>query len=53
MAPVAEPTLDRILTAQILVGWAGEKGEEPRLGWWRTDLISEFVANGCFAMLTA
>lgn len=35
-------TLDRILTRQILVAWAGERGEEPRLGWWRTDLISEF-----------
>lgn len=34
--------IDLILTAQIIVAWAGERGEEKRLGWWRTDLVSEF-----------
>lgn len=34
--------LDLALTAQITVAWAGEAGEEPRLSWWQTDLISEF-----------
>lgn len=34
--------LDLVLTAQIAVSWAGEGGEEPRLGWWQTDLVSEF-----------
>ncbi len=34
-------TLDRILTAQIIVGWAGEEGEEPRLEWWQSDLVLE------------
>jgi hypothetical protein len=38
-----DPTaLDAILTAQLAVAWAGEKGEEPRLGWWRTDMVAEF-----------
>ena len=44
-------TLDRILTAQILVAWAGENGEDPRLGWWRTDLISEFGGKDLFQRL--
>lgn len=34
--------LDLALTAQIAVAWAGEGGEEPRLNWWQTDLVSEF-----------
>ncbi len=34
--------LDLALTAQICVAWAGEGGEEPRLGWWQTDLVSQF-----------
>ena len=24
------------------MAWAGEGGEKPRLGWWQTDLVSEF-----------
>ncbi|MFM1900858.1 MAG: hypothetical protein RLZZ216_1434 [Cyanobacteriota bacterium] len=39
---VANSDLDLVLTAQIVVAWAGEGGEEPRLGWWQTDLVSEF-----------
>jgi hypothetical protein len=39
---VANSDLDLALTAQIVVAWAGEGGEEPRLGWWQTDLVSEF-----------
>ena len=34
--------IDSLLTAQIVVAWAGEGGEEKRMGWWRSDLISEF-----------
>lgn len=34
--------LDFALTAQIVVAWAGEAGEVKRLGWWRSDLVSEF-----------
>jgi hypothetical protein len=41
-AAVAASDLDLALTAQIAVAWAGEGGEEPRLGWWQTDLVSEF-----------
>lgn len=43
--------LDRVLTAQIAVAWAGESGEEPRLGWWRTDLASEFGGEDLFRRL--
>ncbi len=32
--------LDFALTAQIAVAWAGERGEEPRLGWWNSDYAS-------------
>lgn len=39
---VASSDLDLALTAQIALAWAGEGGEEPRLGWWQTDLVSEF-----------
>ena len=42
MHAVATSDLDLVLTAQIVLAWAGETGEEPRLGWWRTDLVSEF-----------
>ena len=34
--------LDRILAVQISVAWAGEGGEEPRLNWWDTEVMSEF-----------
>jgi hypothetical protein len=39
---VAASDLDQALTVQIVVAWAGEGGEEPRLGWWQTDLVSEY-----------
>lgn len=44
-------TLDLALTAQIIVAWAGERGEDPRLGWWRTDLVSEFGGEDLFKRL--
>ena len=40
--PVATSVLDKILTAQIAVAWAGESGEESRLRWWATDFCSEY-----------
>ena len=43
--------LDHILTTQLAVAWAGEAGEEPRLGWWKTDLASEFGGEVLFARL--
>ena len=44
-------TLDLILTAQLAIAWAGEKGEDPRLGWWRTDLVSEYGGVDLFERL--
>ena len=43
--------LDRILTAQLAVAWAGEAGDPPRLKWWRTDLVSEFGGEDLFKRL--
>jgi hypothetical protein len=43
--------IDFALTAQSIVAWAGEAGEERRLGWWRTDLISEFGGEDLFRRL--
>lgn len=45
--------LDLLLTAQLAVAWAGEGhvGEEPRLGWWRSDLTSEYGGRDLFERL--
>jgi hypothetical protein len=43
--------LDRILTDQLIVAWAGERGDPPRLGWWRSDLSSEFGGEDLFRRL--
>lgn len=50
-APLPTSMVDAILTAQLAVAWAGEGGEEARLGWWRTDLISEFGGQDLFKRL--
>jgi len=47
--PISE--VDFLLTAQLVVAWAGEGGEEPRLGWWRSDLVSEFGGEDLFRRL--
>ena len=44
--PITPSEIDQLLSAQLIVAWAGEKGDsdEPssqRLGWWRTDLVGE------------
>ena len=44
-------TLNAILSAQFVVAWAGERGEDARLGWWRTDLASEFGGEDLFRRL--
>lgn len=46
-----EAELDAALTAQLIVAWAGESGEERRLGWWRTDMVSEFGGEDLFGRL--
>ncbi len=43
--------LDWLLTAQIAVAWAGEKGEKRRLGWWDCDLTSELGGEDLFQSL--
>jgi hypothetical protein len=43
--------LDAVLTIQILVAWAGEAGDPPRLSWWRTDMVSEFGGEDLFRRL--
>lgn len=49
LIPVSE--IDRLLTVQIAVAWAGEGGEQPRLGWWKSDLVSEFGGEDLFKQL--
>lgn len=51
--------LDLILGAQLIVAWAGEEGpppedggEEPRLGWWRSDMVSKYGGADLFEQLT-
>jgi hypothetical protein len=43
--------LDGLLTAQIAVAWAGEKGEDRRLGWWDSDLTGELGGEDLFRAL--
>lgn len=43
--------IDRALTAQFAVAWAGEGGEEPRLRWWRSDIVSRFGGQDLFRRL--
>lgn len=47
-SPNPRSELDQILAAQIAIAWAGEAGEERRLGWWRSDLASEFGGEDLF-----
>jgi hypothetical protein len=50
-APILTSEIDHALTAQFVVAWAGETGEEKRLGWWRSDLVSEFGGIDLFRRL--
>ncbi|MEX1027860.1 MAG: BREX-6 system BrxE protein [Candidatus Paceibacterota bacterium] len=50
-APVPLSEIDLLLTAQLAIGWAGERGEDRRLGWWRTDLVSKFGGQDLFSRL--
>lgn len=56
--PPAIPTssLDHVLALQLIVAWAGERGDpdDPaarRLDWWRSDLVNEFGGGDYFAEL--
>ena len=45
--------MDRILTLQLAIGWAGEANTDPpRLKWWRTALNTEFGGEDLFKRLT-
>lgn len=49
--PIPPSDLDLALTAQMVVAWAGEAGEEKRLGWWRSDFVSEYGGEDLFRRL--
>src|SRR5688572_2403408 len=51
MALPSTPEIDHALAAQLIVAWAGETGEERRLGWWACDLVSEFGGQDLFKRL--
>lgn len=45
--------LDDVLTAQLIVAWAGERGDdEKRLNWWNTNLLSDDGGRFFFSMMT-
>src|SRR5262245_50055764 len=48
---VSPRDLDTVVTAQLIVAWAGEQGEEPRLAWWRSDLVGEYGGKDLFRRL--
>lgn len=50
-AALSDASLDHALTAQFVVAWAGESGEDGRLGWWKSDLVSEFGGKDLFMRL--
>lgn len=50
--PIPLSDIDVALTSQLVVAWAGEAGEEPRLGWWRSDLASKYGGEDLFRRLT-
>ena len=49
--PIPTSDIDMALTSQLVVAWAGEAGEERRLGWWRSDLASEYGGEDLFRRL--
>lgn len=50
-ASLSTSDLDHTLIAQFVVAWAGEGGEDRRLGWWRSDLVSEYGGEDLFKRL--
>jgi len=52
VTPIALSEVDQALTAQIVIAWAGEGGiDEKRLGWWRSDLVSQYGGETLFRQL--
>lgn len=49
--PLPMSDIDAALTAQLVVAWAGETGEERGLGWWRSDLVSQYGGEDLFRRL--
>ena len=52
--PILTSDLDLLLASQVAVAWAGENGmggDERRLGWWRSDLVSEYGGQDLFKRL--
>jgi hypothetical protein len=49
--PLPRSEIDRALTAQLAVAWAGERGDPKRLDWWRSDLVSEYGGEDLFMRL--
>jgi len=49
--PLPMSDIDAALTSQLVVAWAGETGEERRLGWWRSDLVAEYGGEDLFRRL--
>lgn len=52
--PILASELDLLLASQVAVAWAGENGmggDERRLGWWRSDLVSEYGGQDLFKRL--
>jgi hypothetical protein len=43
--------IDALLGAQAAVAWAGVKGDTARLGWWKTELMTEFGGEDLFKRL--
>ena len=49
---LSDENLDELLTLQFAVAWAGESGDdEPRLRWWKTDMVSKYGGHALLAQL--
>lgn len=48
---VSTADLDHLLAAQFAIAWAGEGGDEPKLGWWRTELCADDAGRDLFERL--
>lgn len=52
MMTTSPSDIDRILTLQLTIAWAGEGRSEPkRFGWWDTDLVDEAGGGDLIARL--